>query len=1213
MEKLGSLFAKKVERHIEEVIKVTQSNETALKEEMEEYVATESIRDGYISVLKEIAEGPSTPKEGIGIWISGFFGSGKSSFAKILGYTVSNRRIDSSTASELFKKTANDQRISDLLDSINGRIPFESIIFDVSMDSGRSGNERLTEILYKALLKGLDYATDFDIASLEITLEGDGKLDQFERIFEQKTCQPWRLRRQLGLAINEASSVLHIIDPQTYAKADSWSNSVGQGRADITPSELASRAFELASRRRKGKAFIFVIDEVGQFVSRSVEKMLDLQAIIQAFGVEGRNRTEQRQAVSPFWIAVTSQEKLNEVVTALDSRRVELARLQARFPINVDLRQTDISEITAKRVLEKNQEATKKLGALFDTNRGRIGECCTLERTSRNINITKDDFIRLYPYLPYQIDLCIDIVSGLRLKREAYRHMGGSNRTIIKQAQQMLINERTKLVDAPIGSLVTLDMVYELLEAGSMIPSEVTSEVSNVSKRLSANPLALKAAKAIALLESVKDLPRTARNIAVVLHPSVTSPSMEREIKEALDELERAQFVRNTEEGYKLLTVQEKNWETKRNELEPREAERNAIHKEIIREIFSDPRLRTHTYDNLKSFKYAVTMSGDTVESEGDITLHLHLATEKDAVSEKAELRSKSAEIQDEVFCSIALPDKVRSTVADLYRSREMVAETDRLAAQQKLTTEEGTCLSAEKNRKDRITRQLKTLFLEALTGGVFFFRGVEWGDAYSGAAFPEKMRELTVMVIPRLFEKLRIGVIPLSSKDVEAFLIASNLSGLPHAFYDEDTEKSLVIRQAGNFMPNTSCFLCKEIMDHLTREHSYGNQVTGKSLEAKFTGKGYAWNLESIRAGLAVLFRAGTLEITHQGKKYTQFTEPTSRAVFQNTPAFRSASFAPKRNVDLRLRVDAAKMLEEIIGRAVDPEENAIRNAFKKTAAEEKEKLVPILARLKALSVPGIEIVAEHMEYLDEVLLFDGEECIKALASSGNTFLQNRKNVSRLVAAATDGNLESIRVARKVLKEQWPILRQRGMDGLLEQYADELTAMLESSNCLSDIEKIKVNIKKIHDEFRKVYMEAWNKRRSAFEKTLEILKGNPEWITFDDNPDISEEQKQALITPMLNKAKSEPSLPHFASACEITGDTVSQIESEIENAPGLVSKTMARIVELIAPDERIEKVAVSSLYPGRISTEEELQNFMQCLRERMEKIIASGGTIILE
>ena len=141
--------------------------------------------------------------------------------------------------------------------------------------------------------------------------------------------------------------------PATYSAPDSYAASVGTGRADVDPNKLARRAFELAARRAPGKALVFIVDEVGQYVARSVDKMLDLMGIVQALGVEGRNRTERHESVSPFWLVVTSQEKLNEVVTALDSKKIELARLMDRFRITVDLKQADIAEVTAKRVLAK--------------------------------------------------------------------------------------------------------------------------------------------------------------------------------------------------------------------------------------------------------------------------------------------------------------------------------------------------------------------------------------------------------------------------------------------------------------------------------------------------------------------------------------------------------------------------------------------------------------------------------------------------------------------------------------------------------------------------------------------------------------------------------------------------------------------------------------------------------------------------------------------
>lgn len=444
METIRELFAKRIDRRIEEVIKVDQTDEATVLDELQEYVLTESIGDHFNTVYKAIADARSEPHEGIGIWVSGFFGSGKSSFAKIVGYTVGNRKVSDQWASQIVKEKAHLElpssqadALAAYLDVINTNIPTRAVIFDVSMDRGvRTASERITEIMYKALLRELGYAEDFDLAELEISLEADDLLPKFCDEFQTLHGRPWEVRRKLGRGINEASAVLNKLDRDTYPSADSWAKSLGQGRADITPNLLAERAFELANRRQSGDALIFIIDEVGQYVSRSVDKMLDLQAVVQAFGREGKNRVNRKQATAPCWIVVTSQEKLDEVVDALASRKIELARLQDRFPYPIDLKQSDISEVTSKRVLNKNPQGSRLLAETwFDNHEGRLQRLCTLERTGRNVDITRENFINLYPYLPYQIDLCIDIVSGLRLRRGAQRHIGGSNRTIIKQAQ----------------------------------------------------------------------------------------------------------------------------------------------------------------------------------------------------------------------------------------------------------------------------------------------------------------------------------------------------------------------------------------------------------------------------------------------------------------------------------------------------------------------------------------------------------------------------------------------------------------------------------------------------------------------------------------------------------------------------------------------------------------------------------------------------------
>src|SRR5690606_34195363 len=197
---------------------------------------------------------------------------------------------------------------------------------------------------------------------------------------------------------------MHELRPQIHDHSGSWAHA-HKGKADITPGKLAERVRELTERRKPGHSVLFVVDEVGQFVARDVQKMLDLQAIVQQLGVKGRGK---------YWLVVTSQEKLNELVSGLDDTKIELARLMDRFPLQVHLEPSDISEVTSRRVLAKNADAQAELGALFDKHRGRLTDHTRMTADIALPELSREAFIDLYPLLPYQVDLIIQIVSGLR-------------------------------------------------------------------------------------------------------------------------------------------------------------------------------------------------------------------------------------------------------------------------------------------------------------------------------------------------------------------------------------------------------------------------------------------------------------------------------------------------------------------------------------------------------------------------------------------------------------------------------------------------------------------------------------------------------------------------------------------------------------------------------------------------------------------------------
>ncbi len=163
---IKELFANDVERPIEEVIKVDQTDEDIIKFEIDEYVVTNAIAKHYESILDVFNEAPNKPRDGVGVWVSGFFGSGKSSFAKMLGLAIENRPIVGTPAGERFA-TRTNTKIQVLLKQIAEKIPTHAVIFDVSTDRGiRSGNQTLTEIMYRLLLGSLGYAKDLDLAEL---------------------------------------------------------------------------------------------------------------------------------------------------------------------------------------------------------------------------------------------------------------------------------------------------------------------------------------------------------------------------------------------------------------------------------------------------------------------------------------------------------------------------------------------------------------------------------------------------------------------------------------------------------------------------------------------------------------------------------------------------------------------------------------------------------------------------------------------------------------------------------------------------------------------------------------------------------------------------------------------------------------------------------------------------------------------------------------
>ncbi len=1213
MRTIGDLLERNLSQRIEEVIKVDQTDEQSVFSEITEYIVTDRLAHEYRQLLAAIAEAPSEPHEGIGVWVSGFFGSGKSSFIKNLGYALANREVLGRSASELFKDQVADRRANEYLDFINRQIPTEVIMFDVSVDRAvRRSSERIAEVMYTVLLRELGYAQDYDIAELEIELEGEQRLDEFAALCQETYGMEWERVRKGAQKISRASAILYQLDPVTYPNSEAWSQSLRDKPADITVGDFVKRAFELSARRRPGRALVFIIDEVGQYVARSADKIEDLRAVVEQFGKESKNRVKEKRAVSPTWIVVTSQEKLDEVVAAIDSRRVELAKLQDRFRHRIDLAPADIREVATRRVLSKKSEAVPLLRQLFQSSQGQLNAACHLERTTRSSDITEEDFIQFYPYLPHFIELSIDIMSGIRLQPGAPKHLGGSNRTIIKQTYEMLVSERTALAKQPMGTLVTLDKIFELVEGN--LSSEKQKDISDIGQTFANDrvdgPMTVRVAKAVALLEFVRDLPRTENNIAACLVDQVGAPAPRVEVERALEKLERAQFIRNTEEGWKLQTAQEKNWETERQQyLRPKTRDRNDIAREILRDIFETD-IKTYRYGNLRSFRVGITVDETRIGDEEQITLALATAEEVETFPQKVdEIRGVSRRNQGDIYWVYASTPEIDNFVAQVFASRQMVNKYEQLRAQNRITPEETACLSDEKGEVLRYRNRLRDKALAALEAGTGIFQGVATDGSALGRNLGEIIKAFLDNAVPALYPKLEMGSRQLTGKEPELVLSAANLNGLSPVFYGGERGLDLVVKQGAKQVVNPSAPIAREILDYLNHQYEYGEHATrmGKHLETLFGQPPYGWEGDMLRLVLATLFRGGSIEVSYQGQRFDTYQDPHSREPFA-TRGFRNAAFTPVKPIDLRTLTRAVEGYESLTGETVDVERNAIAAGFKNLAAQELQAIVLLEAVAQAQQIPVQAQIQKYKNTWQSARDGSADNCVHRLADEGTSLYEMMDQMRHIQDALTDEGISAIQFARMVRNTMWPVLAERGHDGELVAHADELAGMLDSETFYQSLRNITTHAETIAQEYDRLYNDLHVARTERYLSAIDGIRNNTDW------ENVPEEMRGPLLSSLTLRACEELNLSSNNPVCTNCRASVQQLESDLAALNGLTADIQARIQEIVTPpDEVIERVRVRDFFSGSLDSQEAIQEALAELREHLLDLLDRGVRIVVE
>ena len=1173
---IRELFSRDIDRRIEEVIKVDQTDEAILQEELGEYVVTNSIKRSYLEILEEYAQRPNQPSDAVGVWISGFFGSGKSSFAKNLGLALSKRPVGDSNALELLSQRINDNVATALLKKIEEQIPTDAVIFDVSTDRGVMGDQTLTEIMYRSFLEHLGYSRDLDIGELEITLEEDGRLDAFLTAYSELYADKnWDVEKNRpAFAMNQASRVMNVLDPEENPEVDSWKQGA-TGRADISPGSLAERCKDLMERRGDGRTLVFVVDEVGQFVARDSQKLLDLQGIVQSLGRVGRGK---------MWLVVTSQEKLTELVSGLDGRIVELSKVLDRFPLQVHLEPSDISEVTSRRVLAKTADGATHLRKLFKQEQGRLETHTRIQADVQLPPLTPDSFAELYPLLPYQVDLIIDVVHGLRTQGGASRHVGGANRTIIKLAQQLLVHPEVALGDEEVGALATLDQIYDLVSGN--ISTELRAKIQSIPGEV-AHPLAAPVAKAVCLLQFVQNIPATKENLAAVLHPSLDAESRIAEVEAALQALESAQKVRQGERGYRIPSPAEDDWETRRAQIRARPGDMIRIQQKTLVELWTPQ--PSHVFMNTKAFKAGLAFGGKTLK-DGDLEANISLADPSRIADEVEQARTRSHTETGAVFWVAEADEDLSREIEELYRSDEMLARRSHGTQ----GSDEAVLVADERRRRQRAQEEVRRRLKVALLSGSVFFRGNDRSPPEGMAELKPALEQLLERVLPEVFDKFEEGAAKVRGQDLEALLTAENLHGLPAVF----SALKLVTTQGGQDAFNTESGPLAEILATIKNRADYGDPTSGKGLAEKFGKEPYGWDFDVVRLMTTSLLRAGKVEMRSQNQTIESVHNLEARNVLANNNRFRQATFRPRSGeLETAELVYASTHFEALFGRAVQElEAGAVTRELRAEMGPIGERLREMTTVLNSEHLPGQDTLDAAQNLAIELQSGTDSQVVKAFLAGHKALEHGLERLQQLEEHLHEAALEQLRAARRAVALEWPALEQDGLtDSELEDAADAITDILAKETFYKELPALNTASAKVQAAFGSRYEQAAAERAETYQAALEKLASTPGW------EDLNEDTQAEIREPLRRRAEEEdPPVP------------LAMLREATLACPEILRDAVRRVIQSAAGGTEPEILVVSDLVRGSITSEEQLEAVLDQIRERCLISIADGKPVIL-
>ncbi len=1037
MTHIKTLFdaSKGLDRRIEKVITFGTNAEENLKAEISEYIVTEHLRDSLHGLLERMQGAMENPTESdIGVWVSGFYGSGKSSLTKYIGMALDDRiTIDGVPFLQHFSDRITDKRTKALLNVVAKKFPASVVMVDfASEQSAGASMEDVATVLYYKTLRWAGYSRNLKVASFERRLRKSNRFEEFEqKVSEMLEGESWKSYQDDPAVVDYViPAIAHQMYPKLWPDIDSFKTN--HEDFVFTAEQQAQEIIDIV-RETSGKEFcLFIFDEIGNYVGPRQSLILKLQGFAEIIKRIGKGKV---------WIFGTAQQTLTEDDKSAAFNSPELYKLKDRFPIPLRLEASDIKEICYLRLLGKSASGEEQVRSLFNSYGQSLRYSTKLEGNKYyEADFDEKSFINLYPFLPAHFELLLNLLGVLA------KSTGGIGlRSAIKVIHDVLVegvDEQKPIAEQEIGWLASSVTLYDALEKD--IGAAFATKHKAVNRLNQSNwfdsEVHTGVAKTVALLEILNNVPITRSNVAALMHGNVAAQSQLDTVNNAIEELLNDPKVPLAEKESELCFFSERlnDIEQERHQLRLQSIELRKISNLALKEVLSPlPAAQlggSLTVQTGIKYQNDAGMTQQLNGDRNDIQTVVEFVSSVDFETSRAKLIDSSRHNQNEIYLLARTSQDADNWGNEIYRSQE-IANRYRNEADKEIKE----YCNAQIDRATKLTEKLQQVIRRSLTNGEFIFRGNATAvEGYSQDLLEANKKHLA-NVAQQVYSRYQEAPVRVQTDTAERFMRADNLSVIT----TEIDPLQLVVKTGGQFKINESHQAITSIKDYIETRGG----VDGKTLSDYFSRPKFGWSPDTLRYLVAAMFIGGMVKLKVSGTELNSSGQKAIDAI-KNNNTFKLAG------VNLRddrpspeMCLKAAERLTELTGDTVFPMEDDISKAAVRYFNLAQRDFAPLVEKLKAMNIPGDDRLDSLSQDLADMLASDASDAPQRLGAEESQVFSSLQWATALKVAFKQG-LDNTLNELKTVISAIELLPETGVPGQLKlDVAEELKSYKENIN----------------------------------------------------------------------------------------------------------------------------------------------------------------------